>query len=47
VTLTAAPPAGLNFVNWTGSGAGSCSLSTAPTCNVTVTTNTSVQANFK
>lgn len=47
VTLTATPPAGHQFVNWTGSGAGACNLSTVPTCNVTITQDTSIQANFK
>lgn len=42
VTLTATPAAGLKFVNWAGACAG-----TAPTCNVTISKDTSVQANFK
>jgi hypothetical protein len=46
VTLTATPPAGKQFVNWTGSGAGECALSTVPTCNVLISKDTSVQANF-
>jgi hypothetical protein len=47
VALTATPPAGHRFVNWTGSGAGICNLSTTPTCTVTVTQDTSIQANFQ
>ncbi|MBI1762554.1 MAG: hypothetical protein HYR56_14065 [Acidobacteria bacterium] len=46
VTLTATPPAGKSFVNWSGSGAGACNLSTATTCTLTITNNLSVQANF-
>ena len=46
VTLTAIPPAGKSFVNWSGSGAGACNLSTNPVCNVPITSNLSVQANF-
>ena len=42
VTLTATPAPGLNFVNWTGSCSG-----IAPTCDVTITKDTQVQANFK
>jgi hypothetical protein len=42
VTLTAIPAPGLNFVNWTGSCSG-----TTPTCSVTITADTKVQANFK
>ncbi len=41
VTLTATPPAGKTFVNW----AGACS-GTSPTCTLTVTGSTSVQAVF-
>jgi uncharacterized repeat protein (TIGR02543 family) len=41
VVLTATPPAGASFVNW----AGACS-GTAPTCRVTVSKDTSVQAVF-
>lgn len=41
VTLTATPPAGKTFVNW----AGACS-GTQPTCVVTITRDTSVQAVF-
>jgi hypothetical protein len=40
-TLSATPEAGFRFVNWTGACSG-----TAPTCNVTVNNNASVQANF-
>lgn len=43
VTLTATPAPGLNFVSW----GGSCTGTTVPTCNVTITKDTSVQANFK
>ena len=46
VTLTAVPAAGKSFINWTGSGAGDCNLSTSLSCNVTITGNTSIQANF-
>jgi uncharacterized repeat protein (TIGR02543 family) len=46
VALTAVPPAGKTFVNWTGSGAGACNLSTSPVCAVTVGGNLSIQANF-
>jgi hypothetical protein len=42
VTLSATPAAGLNFVNWSGACQGN-----APTCDVTITKDTSVQANFK
>ncbi|HZS03498.1 MAG TPA: hypothetical protein VFD58_01370 [Blastocatellia bacterium] len=41
VTLNATPAAGLRFINWTGDCSG-----TTPTCNVTITRSTSVQANF-
>jgi len=41
VTLTATPPAGKQFVNWSGGCSG-----TAPTCVVTITKDTSVQAVF-
>jgi List-Bact-rpt repeat protein len=41
VTLTAVPPAGKTFNSWSGSCSG-----TAPTCTVTITKDTSVQANF-
>ena len=41
VTLTAVPPAGKQFVNWSGACSG-----TAPTCSVAITKNTSVQAVF-
>jgi hypothetical protein len=47
VTLTATPPAGHRFVNWTGSGVGVCNLSATPVCKVTVTSNATVQANFQ
>ena len=46
VTLTATPPAGKSFVNWTGSGAGACNLSTSTTCTLTISNNASIQANF-
>ena len=46
VVLTATPPAGKQFVNWTGSGAGACSLSPVPTCSVVISKDTSIQANF-
>jgi uncharacterized repeat protein (TIGR02543 family) len=42
VNLTAAPGAGLSFTGWTGACSG-----TAPTCSVTITADTKVQANFK
>jgi len=42
IALTATPAAGLHFINWTGACSG-----TAPTCNVTITKDTQVQANFK
>ena len=42
VTLTATPAAGLHFINWTGACSG-----TAPTCNVSITKDTQVQAIFK
>jgi len=42
VNLTATPGPGLNFVNWTGACSG-----TAPTCSVTISADTKVQANFK
>ncbi|MEO8035945.1 MAG: hypothetical protein ABI837_16020, partial [Acidobacteriota bacterium] len=41
VTLTAAPPAGKTFASWGGACSG-----TVTTCSVTITSNTSVQANF-
>jgi hypothetical protein len=41
VTLTATPPAGLAFLSWGGGCSG-----TTPVCNVTVTKDTAVQANF-
>ena len=41
VTLTATPPAGKTFVNWSGACSG-----TAPTCAVTISKDTSVQAIF-
>jgi hypothetical protein len=41
VTLTATPPAGKTFVNWSGGCSG-----TAPTCNLTIGGNVSVQAVF-
>jgi hypothetical protein len=41
VTLTAIPPAGKTFANWGGACSG-----TATTCTVTVSKDTSVQANF-
>jgi hypothetical protein len=41
VTLTATPPAGKTFASWGGACSG-----TAPTCSVTITKDTSVQANF-
>ena len=47
VTLTATSPVGHRFVNWTGSGAGACNLTTIPTCNVTIASDASVQANFQ
>ncbi len=42
VTLTATPTGTAKFVNWTGSCSG-----TSPTCVVTITADTKVQANFK
>ena len=42
VTLTATPSAGANFTGWTGACSG-----LAPTCTVTITADTKVQANFK
>jgi uncharacterized repeat protein (TIGR02543 family) len=42
VTLTATPPAGHVFVNWTGACSG-----TSNTCTVTITKDTTAQANFK
>ena len=42
VNLTAAPGAGLSFVNWTGACSGAL-----PTCSVTISADTKVQANFK
>jgi List-Bact-rpt repeat protein len=41
VTLTATPPAGASFLSWGGACSG-----TAPTCQVVMTKDTSVQANF-
>lgn len=41
VTLTATPPAGKTFVNWSNGCSG-----TSPTCTVTITKDTSVQAVF-
>jgi len=41
VTLTATPPAGLQFLNWSGACSG-----TTPTCTLTVNANASVQAVF-
>lgn len=41
VTFTAAPAAGFRFTNWSGACSG-----TAPTCDLTVDRNTSVQAVF-
>jgi hypothetical protein len=41
VTLTATPPAGKTFANWSGACSG-----TAPTCAVSIAKDTSVQANF-
>jgi Divergent InlB B-repeat domain len=41
VTLTATPPAGKLFVNWSGACSG-----TSPTCTVTIAKGTSVQAVF-
>jgi uncharacterized repeat protein (TIGR02543 family) len=46
VTLIAAPPLGKTFASWSGSGAGACAGSAALTCDVTITKDTSVQANF-
>jgi hypothetical protein len=42
VTLTATPGAGASFTGWSGSCSG-----LSPTCNVTITADTKVQANFK
>ena len=42
VTLTATPAAGLSFVNWTNGCSGN-----SPTTSVTITQNTTCQANFK
>ncbi len=42
VTLTATPLAGQVFVNWTGACSG-----TTPTCTLTITKDTTAQANFK
>lgn len=41
VTLTATPPAGKLFLNWSGACTG-----TAPTCSMSMVQDTSVQANF-
>ncbi len=41
VTLTATPPAGKTFANWSGACSG-----TAPTCVLNIPKDTSVQANF-
>jgi Divergent InlB B-repeat domain len=41
ITLQATPPVGLTFLGWGGACAG-----LAPTCNLVVNTNLSVQANF-
>jgi len=41
VTLTATPPAGASFLSWGGACSG-----TSPVCQVTITKDTSVQANF-
>ena len=41
VTLTATPPGGKQFVNWSGACSG-----TVPACAVTITRDTSVQAVF-
>lgn len=41
ITLTATPPSGKTFVNWSGACSG-----TAPTCTITITRDTSVQAVF-
>jgi hypothetical protein len=42
LNLTATPAAGKSFVNWTGACSGS-----VPTCSLTISSNTQVQANFK
>lgn len=42
VHLTATPASGQSFVSWTGACSG-----TSPSCDVTITKSTSVQANFK
>jgi uncharacterized repeat protein (TIGR02543 family) len=42
INLTAVPPAGHVFVNWTGACSG-----TLPTCNVLIQKDTTAQANFK
>ena len=42
VTLAATPGAGLNFTGWSGACSG-----TTPTCSVTISSDTKVQANFK
>ena len=42
VALTATPAAGANFTGWSGSCSG-----LVPTCNVTISADTKVQANFK
>jgi Divergent InlB B-repeat domain len=41
ITITATPPAGLAFLGWSGGCSG-----TAPTCDVAMSKDTSVQANF-
>jgi hypothetical protein len=41
VALTATPPPGLAFLGWSGACSG-----TAPSCTVTMTADTKVQANF-
>jgi hypothetical protein len=41
ISLAATPPAGKSFVSWGGACAG-----TAPTCDLAVNANLSVQANF-
>ncbi|MFN7931298.1 MAG: hypothetical protein U0Y68_25880 [Blastocatellia bacterium] len=44
VTLTAIPPAGKTFINWSSKDVPACNLSTSPTCTATITGNTSIQA---